>query len=85
MGILNNYCCVFDNKKVTQVSNKKVLFNPLLPIGHNSVCVQNFDFKIRRDNQKIHYEHRVYELVDLGYPILGCLSITDEKTHPTKG
>ena len=27
-------------------------------------CGQNFDFKIRRDHEKISYERRVYESVD---------------------
>ena len=36
--------------------------NPLLHMGHYSVrMTQNFDFKIRRDHQKISYYRRVYE------------------------
>ena len=41
------------------------LINPLLHIGHYSVHMdQNFDFKIKKDNQKKFYEHRVYESVN---------------------
>ena len=38
------------------------IINPLCPCVMNSYC-QNFDFKIRRDHQKISYERRDYESV----------------------
>ena len=41
---------------------------------------KNFDFKERRDHQKISYERRVYESVDdsAAY-LIGYISKTDEK------
>ena len=39
---------------------------PLTPQREEySMFEQNFDFKIRNDHQKISYEHRVYESVDV--------------------
>ena len=45
--------------------NQKTSFSSLFPIPSENLNFQsNFDFKIRRDNQKISYEYRVYESVD---------------------
>ena len=48
------------------IKNTLLPINPLaMPLCDESVTYcQNFDFKIRRDHQKISYERRDYESVD---------------------
>ena len=48
-------------KRTLMMVNNTVLFIYFRGYLFNG---QNFDFKIRRDNQKISYERLVYELVD---------------------
>ena len=54
-------------KEYIKANNKTKSDNSLInPLLHTNVCKygQNFDFIIRRDNQKISYDCRVYESVD---------------------
>ena len=46
---------------------------------------KNFDFKIRRDHQKISYEHRDYESVDEKYLSQTMCRKTKKKNSGSKG
>ena len=56
---------IIANGLLLTISRETLSLNPLLHTGHYCVRMTKiFDFKIRRDHQKISYGRRVYESVD---------------------